>query len=259
MLPVKTSVEDMQKILDYLSRQVGWVELPKMEKSLGARAIDSRKIATMVALGLLFRDDTNIKATPRGLTVQTNQEGALRESIAGFELYRATVEWLHYGGKSLVTAVEIGQYWESTHGDTLDGKGGDHLKDGAICFSRVMEGAGMGKFFVGRAGKETRLEIDQSKVRDFVDKETSPEASSEENALSSGRENQSDGGDQFQSDGPSEPRGDVQEVPVSVSASPNVHVNVEIHIAADATADTVKQIFRNMARYVLDKDVDDAE
>ena len=44
---------------------------------------------------------------------------------------------------------------------------------------------------------------------------------------------------------------------VHVSASPSVHVNVEVHIAADAEADTVREIFKNMARYVLNKPVDD--
>jgi hypothetical protein len=30
-----------------------------------------------------------------------------------------------------------------------------------------------------------------------------------------------------------------------------VHINIEIHIAADATSETVEEIFRNMRRYVL--------
>jgi hypothetical protein len=37
----------------------------------------------------------------------------------------------------------------------------------------------------------------------------------------------------------------------AVSMSPGVHINIEIHIAADATSETVEEIFRNMRRYVL--------
>ncbi len=39
--------------------------------------------------------------------------------------------------------------------------------------------------------------------------------------------------------------------PVVTSIGPGVHVNIEIHIAADASSETIEEIFRNMRRYVL--------
>ncbi len=39
-----------------------------------------------------------------------------------------------------------------------------------------------------------------------------------------------------------------------VSLGPGIHVNIEIHIAADASSDTIEEIFRNMRRYVLTGD-----
>jgi len=39
--------------------------------------------------------------------------------------------------------------------------------------------------------------------------------------------------------------------PVAVSVAPAVYVNIEIHIAADASSSTVEDIFKNMRRYVL--------
>jgi hypothetical protein len=39
--------------------------------------------------------------------------------------------------------------------------------------------------------------------------------------------------------------------PVAVSVGPGIHINVEIHIAADASSETVEEIFKNMRRYVL--------
>jgi len=35
---------------------------------------------------------------------------------------------------------------------------------------------------------------------------------------------------------------------------PGIHINIEIHIAADASAETVEEIFKNMRRYVLSGD-----
>jgi hypothetical protein len=42
--------------------------------------------------------------------------------------------------------------------------------------------------------------------------------------------------------------------PVSTSVGPGVHINIEIHIAADASSETVEEIFKNMRRYVLSGD-----
>lgn len=36
-----------------------------------------------------------------------------------------------------------------------------------------------------------------------------------------------------------------------VTVAPGVHINIEIHIAADASSETVQDIFKNMRRYVL--------
>ncbi|WP_432846607.1 hypothetical protein ACQPXB_38610 [Amycolatopsis sp. CA-161197] len=38
---------------------------------------------------------------------------------------------------------------------------------------------------------------------------------------------------------------------IGVSVTPGVHVNIEIHIAADASSETIEDIFRNMRRYIL--------
>jgi hypothetical protein len=40
----------------------------------------------------------------------------------------------------------------------------------------------------------------------------------------------------------------------AVAVGPAIHINVEIHIAADASAETVEEIFKNMRRYVLSGD-----
>jgi hypothetical protein len=45
--------------------------------------------------------------------------------------------------------------------------------------------------------------------------------------------------------------------PAAVSFTPGVHINIEIHIAADASSETVEEIFKNMRRYVLSGAHDD--
>lgn len=264
MVPIKTSLDDIQKVLGYMARQVGWVEIAKVEKALGG--IDDRKIGAMVEFGLILRDGGNIKAAPRGLTFSGgDQKSAMRDVIAGVELYRSTLEWVHYQARSEITATEIGQYWESSHTDSLGTLRGSTLKDGAVTFGRVVEGAGLGSFTIGRGGKETRVTFNLAEVQSVVDG-TPPTAS--DIAVES-TDSSANGAAPAAVSAPAPAVGSAPVVAsapptptgpqptVSVSTSPNVHVNVEIHIAADATAGTVREIFKNMARYVLDKRVDD--
>lgn len=263
MVPIKTSIDDIEKVLAYMGRQVGWVEVTKVEKALGS--IDDRKINAMVEFGLILRDGGNLKASERGLKFNSgDQIGAMREVLAGVELYRATLEWVHYKGKSEITATEIGQYWEASHSDTLGALKGSTLKDGAVCFGRVVEGAGLGTFTIGRGGKETRVEFRLAEVERVIDGTPAAEPSEEDSDTSTVvPEEPAASSDESPVSTPSTvtlpPPPARQQPTVSVATSPNVHVNVEIHIAADATADTVREIFRNMARYVLDKSVDDDE
>lgn len=266
MVPIYTKIDDIQKVLAYMARQVGWVEMAKVEKALGS--IDDRKIGAMVEFGLVLRDGGNIKVSPRGLAFNNGDPvGALREVLADVELYRATLEWVHYQAKSEVTAVEIGQYWETSHVDTVGSLKGSTLKDGAVCFGRVVEGAGLGTFTVGRGGKETRVVFKLADLERVIHAAPAVEAGPGSGADESVSDGQAVKVDEAVAAsavmpstpalGPGTPESLRQQPTVSVATSPSVHVNVEIHIAANATPDTVREIFRNMARYVLDKPVDD--
>lgn len=154
---------------------------------------------------------------------------------------------------------------ESSHADTLGGLKGSTLNVGAVCFGRMVDGAGLGTFTIGRAGKETRVAFDLTKVAALLDGE--PASSVEESSTRPAPE-QPTGGRTTSPAAAEAPATQVGTEPqilagpsttpaVTVSTSPSVHVNVEIHIAADATAATVREIFKNMARYVLDRSVPD--
>lgn len=256
MVPIKTSFEDMQKLLGYLGKQIGWVDVPKVEKALGSQ--DDRKLGAMVEFGLILRDGANLRTTERGQLFNSDPQAALRQVLESVELYRATLEWVHYGSKTEATAAEVGQYWEASHKDTLGGLKGTTLASGAVTFGRVIDGAGLGTFLVGRGGKETRITFDSTGIDEIVNGDASTPAAEgselDQSTISAPAE---------ASPTPAAPAV-TQTLPaastqpsVSVTSSPSVHVNVEIHIAADATADTVREIFKNMARYVLDKHVAD--
>ena len=262
MVPIKTSIEDIQRLLGYLGKQIGWVDVPKVEKALGS--LDDRKLGAMVEYGLILRDGGNLRATERGILFNSDQKEALREVLATVDLYRATLEWIHYGKRSEVTAAEVGQYWEASHKDTLGGLKGSTLASGAVTFGRVTEGAGLGTFLIGRGGKETRSSFDLPAVEAFVNGSSNlaPTTAALPEDAEEAAGTATPGGLPAPNPGPGGAQalaGTTSPITptLSVSTSPSIHVNIEIHIAADATADTVREIFKNMARYVLDKTVSD--
>ncbi|OUE29486.1 hypothetical protein BFL35_14860 [Clavibacter michiganensis] len=259
MVPINTSIEDIQKVMGFLSRQIGWVDSARIEKALGA--LDDRKVAAMVEFGLILRDGKNLRTTDRGQLFNTDPQAALREVLLSVDLYKSTLDWVHYGKREAVTTAEIGQYWEASHKDTIGTLSGSTLGYGATTFGRVIDGAVAGKFTIGRGGKETRIEFDLSVVDPLVTGEPDVEepAPADDVAADSAVPDQQT---PVPETSPTPPapleRQSLPPAPtVNVSTSPSVHVNVEIHIAADATADTVREIFKNMARYVLDKTIDD--
>lgn len=259
MVPINTSIEDIQKVMGFLSRQIGWVESARIEKALGA--LDDRKVAAMVEFGLILRDGKNLRTTDRGQLFSTDPQAALREVLLSVDLYKSTLDWVHYGKRNTVTAAEIGQYWEASHKDTIGTLSGTTLGYGAVTFGRVIAGAVAGKFTIGRGGKETRIEFDLSVVDLLVTGEPDveqPAPADEVDAAGVATEETTASLEGSPTPPATMERQVVPPSPtVNVSTSPSVHVNVEIHIAADATADTVREIFKNMARYVLDKTVDD--
>lgn len=256
MVPIKTTVEDIQKLLAYLGKQIGWVEPAKIEKALGS--VDDRKVSAMVEFGLILRDGGNLRTTLRGQQFNTDQSTALREVLSSVELYQATLEWVHYGKRPEATTSEIGQYWETSHKDTLGGLSGSTLASGAVTFGRIVGGAGLGTFVVGRSGKETRVTFDLADIDMMVNGAPSAEETESEVVEDAEAEATTTADAPTPAVAPEAAPAMAAPTPtVSVSTSPSVHVNVEIHIAADATADTVREIFKNMARYVLDKPVTD--
>lgn len=256
MVPIKTSIEDVQKLVGYLGKQIGWTDLPKLEKALGKQ--DDRKIAAMVEFGVILRDGSNLRIAERGQLFNREPKAALLEVLRSVELYQATLEWAHYNKKAELTTAEVGQYWETSHKDTIGGLSGTTLGLGAVTFGRVVDAAGLGSFRLGRGGKETRISLDSSAIDAVVNGEDLAIIPSTELAVSNDSQEAPNSGQSIAAAlEPPHGRSSLPAPTVSVAASPNVHVNIEIHIAADATADTVREIFKNMARYVLDKPMAD--
>jgi hypothetical protein len=263
MLPIKTTIEDISTLGTYLKTQVGWVPLDRVRKALDSKYADNRKLEAQRRLGLIDRDGTNVKLSDRGRSYATSSDAATRaqimqEALREMPLYKETVEWLHYSKVEDPTKTEIGNYWHDRHQDQLEGAKGAALTDAVIFFMRVAGEAGLGAFTRGAGARpDSYLKTDPDAIETFV---------TAKSAESVGNVGGEEGSAEQVTDSAVGEEGPVAATPVptassavSFATSPAVHVNLEIHIAADATAGTVAEIFKNMRKYVLNDPADAAE
>lgn len=250
MLPIKTLIEDIDVLASYLNGQVGWVPLEEAKKAIENKFVDNRKLEAARRIGLLDRDGVNVRLTDDGRSFATGdpeqRATMMRKAIRSIPLYAETVEWMHHSKIADPTKTVVGNYWHDKHQDQLEGAQGAALTDAVIFFMRIAGEAGLGKFTRGTKGSpDSYLKTDAVAIGEFVDADVRKAAGEPAEGAAA------------------ETGGTAQQTPVAtrvipspnssidVSSSPAVHVNVEIHIAANATVETVAEVFKNMRKYVL--------
>lgn len=248
--PIKTTIEDIDTLFAYLSTQVGWVPLEKVRKTIDSKFADNRKIEACRYLGLIERDGSNVKLSDSGRSYAAGDEpqkaDVMRAALRGVPLYFQTIEWIHHGKRAEPTRTEVGNYWHDNQSDLLDGAKNAALTDAVIFFFRAAGAAGLGKFISAGNNRPTALlRADLEAIATFVVLPATPVVPSNSRQSSTLET-------PLAPPTPGTPPTPTPRNPaVTVQASPAVHVNIEIHIAADATAQTVEEIFKNMHKYVL--------
>ncbi|WP_182525951.1 hypothetical protein [Nocardioides dongkuii] len=260
MLPIKTTIEDIDALGAYLKGQVGWVPLDRVRKAIDGKYADNRKLEALKRIGLLERDGTNVKLSERGrgyanAADERDREALMEQALREVPLYVETIEWMFYSKVEDPSKTVVGNYWHDKHQDQLEGAQGAALTDAVIFFMRVAGEAGLGKFTRGSKTKtDSYLKTNSAAIEAFVTAKLVDPAAT-------------DGQQSSEAPVQSAPQADppaftppLRATPsITVGTSPAVHVNIEIHIAADATAETVAEIFKNMRRYVLNNPDDATE
>jgi hypothetical protein len=237
--PIKTTIEDIDALAHYLRGQVGWVSIEDMKKVLPSPRADNRKIEAMKFVGLLDRDAGNVKLSAPGREYagadEARRRAILAERIREISLYLRTLEWIHHGKKESVNKTDVANYWHDSHEDLIGGATGAALTDAAVFFMRVAGAAGLGKFVPAGVGRDTHFETDTSALGDFMS--TTPPAPAP--AVDSAPLSQ--------------PPSTMPPATPTATVGAGLHVNVEIHIAADAKPATIEEIFKNMRKYLIEQ------
>jgi len=235
--PIKTTPEDIDALTKYLRNQVGWTSITDTKKAIQASYADSRKLDAMKYIGLIERDQENIKLSEAGrkyVDAGSKEQKAkvVAPLLKNAKLYDVTLQWFHYEPtRSEATKTDVANYWLEKHNDLLGGAQGDALTDAAVFFLRVADLTGLGKFIAAGKGRETHIKLNRESLEVYVTGTQAP-AGVGAGAGAAGAEQQTP-------------------PPPPPAVNPALQINIEIHIAANAEPSTIEEIFKNMRKYVL--------
>lgn len=177
-LPIKTSVEDIEKVCNYLATKPTGATLKEAKAVVDSKHLDPRKLSALKAWNLIEEVSGKFKVTPAGRSfargTREERQRILRQVISGCPPYNAILERAtHRPTEDSVNAVDVAAHWHQHFPEEV-GQSDVTLNDQAICFLNLADGAGLGALVVGRRGNPTRFDWDRNELRDYAGGEDRP-------------------------------------------------------------------------------------
>jgi len=242
-LPIKTTEEDINVLANYLDNKVGMVPLAQLRTAVSGRHADNRKLEAIRFIGFMERNGEEVKLTDEGhayaRATGEKRQAVVAARLKAIPLYAQTLDYMHFQSVLEPSKTQIAQYWADKQAGKLEGAAGAALTDAAVFFLRLVGMSGIGKFIAAGLGRDTHVEADPSHLAAFVTGAGPAVASAPK-----------------QHQPPETTTAMPSYVPAATiggaaTVSSGVNINIEVHVAGDAKADTVREIFRNMRKYVL--------
>lgn len=253
-LPSLATVEDMSAVVGILYGKMSGDTIKNAKASTTKPSIfTEQRLEAYQAWGLLTVEGERLKLTNQGRKLhehtEEQQHEVYAEVLRKIPLYEITLRHIHSGSYEERIVAEIGSHWADNFAEQVATNNDRLLGEQVTAFMSVVAGAGLGRYVRGRKGKPTRLEINRGAVGEFIsgakrldsptEHETAPVIDTET------EEQQSKVSAYVQ---PQETKH------VNPIFSPDVNINIQIHISADAEKGQIDDIFASMARHLFNKD-----
>lgn len=171
-LPIRTTVDDIEKICAYLATKPTGATPTEARAVLDSSVLDGRKVNAYKFWGLIEDSSGKMRLTELGRRLAKDKAArkadVLREVIAATPAYSVIVERVVHSQEFVVAATEVAAHWHD-HFKTVASDNDKILNDQAVCFFQVAQGADLGILTVGRKGSPTRFEFSDAMARSFVE------------------------------------------------------------------------------------------
>jgi predicted nucleotide-binding protein len=186
-LPIRTTIEDIQEVCDYLATKPTGASLKEAKAVLDAKRLDARKLNALRFWGLIEDQEGKLKVTSKGREFVKDEAGRIRiltKIIKEVDPYMAIVERAAHRHEDTLTVTDVAAHWHD-HFKNLVSDSEKILKDEAVCFFQLASGASLGTLIVGRKGQPTRFSFTAEALNRFVKEgrgalKTTPEGVGEE-------------------------------------------------------------------------------
>ena len=174
-LPIRTTVEDIEKMCSYLSTKPTGATVSEAKAVVDSKVLDGRKITAFKFWGLIEENGPKYMLTERGRLAVKNKgaqrSDALKEIVLSVPAYKAIIERAVHRNEGALTATEVATHWhqhfrdEASNSDKI-------LNDQAACFFQIAQGADLGQLIVGRKGHPTRFEFALDNCAQFANEDS---------------------------------------------------------------------------------------
>ena len=241
-LPVKTTLEDVGAIVSYLKTKPTGVTVQEARGVVDPKILDGRKLRAYTDWLLVQQDGEKLRLTEMGRRLARAPEdpGLFRDIVGSIATYRASMEWAFHQSFKQLTVDELAANWHEHHKSAVGTDADGSIKAAVTCFFNLADGAGLGKYVLGRKGQPTRLELDRESLRVFV--EEGPSAPPWTSADDVDADNQDDQGDDQGQEGSE----DELEVPATPTQTPPADStpqgSVRVFISHGRNMEVVEQV-----------------
>lgn len=170
-LPIRTTLADIRDVCRYFATKPTGATVQEAKAVLDPKKLDGRKVSALKYWGLLEEhEDGRHKLTSNGraLSKGDNEERAvLLEVVREIPAYNAIIERAAHRHEDSLDTAEVGAHWHDHFKDEA-ADSDKILKDQAVCFFHIAEGASLGKLIAGRNGKSTRLSFLADALKSYV-------------------------------------------------------------------------------------------
>jgi predicted nucleotide-binding protein len=170
-LPLKTTVEDIEVLCNFLATKPTGATLKEARAIIDEKHLDARKLLALRGWNLIEDAGGKLKVTPSGRAFtrggQEDRQKILRQLISSCPPYSSIVERAaHRPQDDSIIAVDVASHWHEHFREDV-GAAEATLNDQAICFFNLLQGAGLGTLVLGRKGNPTRFDWDREAVKSF--------------------------------------------------------------------------------------------
>ncbi len=170
ILPYLARYSDLTALVEYLKKKPLGATHQEIKNVLGPEALDWRKVEAYRLSGF-FNLHEKVTLTQKGVEFSQGdnetKKGIILDILKSVRPYNGILEWAHFQNRESLDAEGVRLKW-STEFPEIDKGNAQRFEMAPISFFSLCDGAGLGKFLIGRKGQPTRLEIDRKELEAYI-------------------------------------------------------------------------------------------